>query len=191
MGRGFTVAGKQEKPGVGSCRASCETHESRQLPTCLTFEVRQKSQMNTRTTTRGSCLCGSVRFEAVLPPVRFQYCHCVSCRKTTSSAHAANLFFLPEKFRWICGEELIQRFSDQHTNLGYTRWFCKKCGSCLPRFNRSKEYLVVPAGLLDDDPLAKPERSIFWDDHASWYSSVDAIPKFAEGPGSLIRENEK
>ena len=57
--------------------------------------------------------------------------------------------------------------------------------------SRSKEYLVVPAGLLDDDPLAKPERSIFWDDHASWYSSVDAIPKFAEGPGSLIRENEK
>ena len=62
--------------------------------------------------------------------------------------------------------------------------------SCLPRLNK-QEYFVVPAGLPDDDPLAKPERSIFWDDHASWYSSVDAIPKLAEGPGSLVRENEK
>lgn len=146
--------------------------------------------MKTKDTTKGSCLCGSVCFEAVLPSRRFQYCHCVSCRKTTSSAHGTFLFFLPEKFRWISGESLIERFIDQHSNPGYMRWFCKRCGSAVPRLSRNKQYFVVPAGLLDDDPLAKPERSIFWDERAPWLLSIDAIPKFSEGIDSIIRETE-
>ena len=147
--------------------------------------------MTTKDTTKGSCLCGSVCFEAVLPPVRFHYCHCVSCRKTTSSAHGALLVFLPERFRWISGESLIERFTDQHSNPGYMRWFCKRCGSAIPRLSRTKQYLLVPAGLLDDDPLIKPQRSIFWDERAPWLLNMDAIPKFSEGLDSTLRETER
>ena len=90
-----------------------------------------------------------------LPPIRFQYCHCASCRKATSSSHAANLFFALDRFRWVTGESLVERFVDQAGNPGYMRWFCRKCGSALPRLNRTKQYYVVPAGLLDADPIAK------------------------------------
>ena len=90
----------------------------------------------------GSCLCGAVRFEADLPLRWFQYCHCTSCRKTTSSAHAAHLFFPPAQFRWVSGEETIQRFIDKEDNPGYKRFFCRTCGSSVPRLNRTEEWMV-------------------------------------------------
>ena len=139
-------------------------------------------------TTSGSCLCGSVRFEVTLTPIRFQYCHCASCRKATSSSHAANLFFALDRFRWVTGESLVERFIDQTANPGYARWFCRKCGSAVPRLNRTKHYYVVPAGLLDADPIVKPERSVYWDDRAPWLVNIDAIPKLSEELDSTVRE---
>jgi hypothetical protein len=47
---------------------------------------------------------------------------------------------------------------------------------------------VVPAGLLDGDPMVKPERNIYWDDRAPWLINIDAIPKLSEGLDSLARE---
>jgi hypothetical protein len=140
-------------------------------------------------TITGSCLCGGVRFEITLPPLRFQYCHCKSCRKSSSTAHAANLFFLPENFRWLAGEELVLKYTDERENPGYMRWFCRTCGSAVPRLNRTAEFIVVQAGLLDGDPVARPERSIFWDERAVWYANLDSLPKLSEGLNSVIREH--
>ena len=142
-------------------------------------------------TISASCLCGSVCFEVTLPPIRFQYCHCESCRKATSSSHAANLFFALDRFRWVTGESLVERFVDRAGNPGYMRWFCRKCGSAVPRLNRTKQYYVVPAGLLDADPIVKPERSVYWDDRAPWLINIDAIPKLSEELDSIMREQAR
>jgi len=136
----------------------------------------------------GRCLCGSVRFTATLPSAFFNYCHCISCRRTTGSAHASNIFFPPERFRFDAGEELIEQFTDAVDNPGFRRWFCRHCGSAVPRMNRKGSHYVVPAGLLEDDPGARPERSIFWDERAPWYVSLDTLPKFAEGMDSARRD---
>ncbi len=141
-------------------------------------------------TINGSCLCGGVCFEAVLPPVRFHYCHCVSCRKTTSSAHGALMIFQPESFRWIAGESLIERFTDEHSNPGYMRWFCRRCGCAVPRLGRTRKYILVPAGLLDDDPQIRPQRSIFWDERAPWLINTHLIPKHCDGPDSAMCDTE-
>ena len=146
----------------------------------------KRINMATMPTINGSCLCRSVCFDAALPPIRFQYCHSPSCRKATSAAYAANLFFALDSFRWIAGEHLIEHFVDRAANPGYTRWFCKKCGSAVPSLDRTRQYYVVPAGLLDDDPLIKPERSIYWDDRAPWLINIDAIPKLSQGPDSVM-----
>ncbi len=146
--------------------------------------------MSTPTTDviRGSCLCGSITFEVTLPALWFHYCHCSSCRKTTSSAHASNLIFPPDAIRWLTGESQIQKFVDQTENLGFKREFCKTCGSAVPRLTRTNEYLVVPAGVLDDDPLTRPERSIYWSDRAPWYVETPEMPKFTEGMNSELME---
>jgi hypothetical protein len=101
------------------------------------------------------------------------------------------MVFLPESFRWVAGESLIERFTDEHSNPGYMRWFCRRCGCAVPRLSRTKKFILVPAGLLDDDPEIKPQRSIFWDERAPWLLGLDAIPKHSEGPDSIMCEIEK
>jgi hypothetical protein len=86
----------------------------------------------------------------------------------------------PIVFRWVTGESLLERFVDQVVKPGDMRWFRRKCGSAVPRFNRAGQYYVVPAGLLDDDPMVKPERSVYCDDRARWLIHIDAIPKLSE-----------
>ena len=93
---------------------------------------------------KGSCLCGTVRFEAEGPFVDFRYCHCERCRKATGSAHAANLFLPKEQLRWTSGENEITIFL--HTDAeNYPRGFCRRCGGPVPRLGRDDRYMVVPA----------------------------------------------
>jgi Glutathione-dependent formaldehyde-activating enzyme len=92
---------------------------------------------------------------------------------------------------WVTGESLVERFVDQAVNPGYMRCFCRKCGSAVPRLNRTKQYYVVPAGLLDADPIVKPERSVYWDDRAPWLINIDGIPKLSEELDSIMREQAR
>jgi hypothetical protein len=138
---------------------------------------------------QGSCLCGSIRFSFSLPHVRFNYCHCGSCRKTTGSSNAANVLIPMAQFRWEEGESLVSRFTDSAVNPGFRRWFCCRCGGPVPRLNRTDEFMVIPAGLLDTPLPICPERSIYWSERAEWLVAVDAIPKYVEGlDGSLSDE---
>jgi hypothetical protein len=132
---------------------------------------------------RGSCLCGSVRFEVELPFRTFRYCHCSRCRKATGSAFAANLFVEPAQFEWISGEDSLTRF-DLPEARHFASCFCNRCGSPLPRLTRGGTVVVVPSGSLDGDPAIRPEHHIFWDSRAPWFSGEDELPRFGEYPPS-------
>jgi Glutathione-dependent formaldehyde-activating enzyme len=58
----------------------------------------------------GSCLCGTVGFEARLPSARFVNCHCSRCRKATGSTSAANAVVRPDAFRLTRDVEEVARF---------------------------------------------------------------------------------
>lgn len=125
----------------------------------------------------GSCLCGSVKFEVTPPFAAFRYCHCTRCQKASGAAHAANAFLPVTQFKWLAGESLAKRF-----NLpGAKRFavaFCTQCGTRLP--HKTGENMLIPAGLLDADPGARPENSIYWKSRAAWYVSPEEIKKFDE-----------
>ncbi|HKJ65419.1 MAG TPA: GFA family protein, partial [Desulfopila sp.] len=93
----------------------------------------------------GSCLCKKVRYEIKGPLKIFQYCFCSRCRKFTGSAHSANLFVSPERFKWTAGEEWIGRY--EHPEAKYfATTFCKNCGSSLPWAVKGGKNIVVTAG---------------------------------------------
>ena len=130
---------------------------------------------------KGSCLCGSVSFEIKAPLSAFRYCHCTRCRKASGSAHAANIFLPQDQFSWSAGEGLIQRF-DLPGAKRFTVWFCNRCGSRVPHKVRERDDYLIPAGLLDNDPVMRPENCIFWGSRAPWYVEPREMPKFAEYP---------
>lgn len=128
----------------------------------------------------GSCLCGQIGFAVTGAPLRFLYCHCRSCQKASGTLHNANLAFPKEALAWTRGEALIGRFVETVENPGYPRWFCRTCGSPVPKPSRNGEWWVVPSGALDADPGMRPQANIFWSEHAPWYVSGDQLPKYPE-----------
>jgi hypothetical protein len=132
------------------------------------------------TTLTGSCLCGKVTFEVTGTPIRFAYCHCHSCQKSSGSIHAANILFPEGSLKWTQGEELTQLFLDSNENPGYPRRFCRNCGSPVPKFSRNGKFWNVPSGSLNSDPVIRPQANIFWSEHAPWGVSPDQIPKHQE-----------
>jgi hypothetical protein len=147
------------------------------LQDLLHFAIRP----NTMKMIKGSCLCGKVAFEVTGMPLKFLYCHCRSCQKSTGSVHAANMAFPENSVRWTRGDDLIERFVDTIENPGFPRCFCRSCGSPLPKLSRNRQFWVVPSGLLDSDPGMRPQANIYWAEHAPWYVSADQIPR-NEGP---------
>ncbi len=130
-------------------------------------------------TVTGSCLCGSVKFEIKPPFSDFRYCHCGRCQKASGAAHAANAFVPKSQFSWSAGEALIRRF-DLPDAKRFAVWFCTQCGSRVPHKISGRDDFLVPAGLLDNDPVMRPKNSIFWGSKALWYVEPREIPKFSE-----------
>jgi len=130
---------------------------------------------------KGSCLCGQVRWTLKGPFESFHLCHCSRCRKGTGSAYAANIFTRPENITWLSGEELIKRF-DLPQAKRFSKCFCSHCGSTVPYVSRTGQYLLIPAGSLDEDPGIRPQDHIFWADRACWYDQGSESEKFDAYP---------
>ena len=128
---------------------------------------------------KGSCLCGSVRFEVKPPFSAFRYCYCSRCRKASGTAHAANIVVPQAQLTWVAGEELVTKF-DLPGAQRFSVWFCPRCGTRAPHRIRTQDNYLVPAGLLDDDPPGRPQHAIFCGSRAGWYVEPQHLPKFNE-----------
>ncbi|HEY5645239.1 MAG TPA: GFA family protein [Pseudomonadales bacterium] len=128
---------------------------------------------------RGSCLCGRVRFEVRRLTGPFELCHCSRCRKVTGSAFAATVGAQAEDFRYLSGESDIGycELPVRETPPAYALSFCRRCGSALPT-PPSSGFFEIPAGLLEDDPGIRPDKHIYVECGAPWWSARDALPRF-------------
>ena len=124
---------------------------------------------------RGSCFCGGIRFEADRVPL-ITTCHCSKCRKSRGAAFSVTACVRLEHFRYLQGEDLIQNY--QPPGGGYSPFFCRICGSCAPMTLKERGLVLVPAGLLDDDPGVRPALHMFVGSKAPWWEITDEAPQF-------------
>jgi hypothetical protein len=127
----------------------------------------------------GSCFCGGVGFDIARAIGPFELCHCGRCRKASGSAFFPWLLVKREDFTLVRGQELIRSFSTpiRESPPAYCTNFCARCGSPVPNPFNESPYIEVPAGLLDDDPLIRPDRHIFVDVKSSWFKISDDLPQ--------------
>lgn len=129
---------------------------------------------------KGSCLCGTVRFEINGELNHFFLCHCQHCRKDTGSAHAANVFSSTAQLHWLSGETQVKHFRLKDSRHGKS--FCSECGSALPWQSSDPELLVIPAGSLDEALPLKPQAHLFTASKADWDDGFGDLPRFAQLP---------
>ncbi|CUB03364.1 GFA family protein [Marinomonas fungiae] len=131
-------------------------------------------------TYRGSCLCGNVAFQLEGSFAKFYLCHCSRCRKTSGSAHCANLFAPGAKLTWLKGEKEVSFYHLPDTR--FARSFCKTCGSMMPTDVNSGQLVVVPAGCLDSEVALKPQAHICCDSRANWDDGFEDVVCFSDMP---------
>ena len=131
---------------------------------------------------RGDCLCGGVKFEIDRTVGPFELCHCSRCRKASGAAFAAALGVRADDFRLISGAELIRTYEApiREHPPAYRVAFCSRCGSPVPNPAPDATRFEIPAGLLDDDPILRPDKHIFVDCKSAWFSITDSLPQFTK-----------
>ena len=130
-------------------------------------------------TLKGSCLCGTVKYQVTGDPKRFYHCHCTRCRKATGTGHASNLFMQPGTLTWLAGETELRSFKVPEAKR-FTNNFCTNCGSRMPRQAAGTDTVVIPCGSLDDDVPIKPQARIFANSRAYWSCAGDGLPVYPE-----------
>src|SRR6187402_481575 len=140
--------------------------------------------MTSPTSVKGSCLCGGIEFEVTAAPRGATHCHCSRCRKSRGSGHATNLIVPLDALHFLKGEELLSKYRVPEAKF-FAHWFCKECGSTMPRHDQGRGFAVVPMGSFDDDPGVRPERHIHVASKASWDAITDDLPQFEAGPPAI------
>ena len=127
---------------------------------------------------RGSCLCGSVRYEIRGPVGRVSHCHCSMCRKAHGAAFATYGRVERSDFALVSGADDIASY---RSSAGVTRTFCRRCGSNLQFISEKRpDTLSLALGTLDDDPGVKGSLHIFVASKAPWFHIEDDLPQHAE-----------
>ena len=126
---------------------------------------------------RGSCLCGTVRFEICGPLGRVSHCHCSMCRKAHGAAFGTYGRVETPAFRLLSGDAEIGSY---HSSPDVRRTFCRRCGSTLQFMRVSKpDHFWLALGTLDDDPGVRPSLHIYVDSKAPWFEITDGLPQHA------------
>jgi hypothetical protein len=131
--------------------------------------------------TEGSCLCGGIGYEITGAPVRMMNCHCSRCRLGRAAAHATNVFYKLDQFRWVRGAPLVTEYKVPDARF-HTAAFCSRCGGKVPRPSPERGIVAVPAGSLDTDPGMRAQAHIFVASKATWFDITGPLPQFAQMP---------
>jgi len=127
----------------------------------------------------GSCLCGTVRFEVDGPIRGVGSCHCSKCRKVSGTAGNAQFIVRAERFRWLGGEDRLERFTLAD---GWGPVRCAICGSPAPASHDGGQRVWVPAGLMNDPLDTDIKLHIFCASRADWDRESGDARSFDEGP---------
>lgn len=131
--------------------------------------------------TEGSCLCGDIGYEITGIPLRMMNCHCSRCRLGRAAAHATNLFYKLDQFRWVRGAERVTEYKVTGARF-HTVAFCPRCGAKVPKPSPERGAVVVPAGSLDTNPGVRAQAHIFVADKAPWFDITGPLPQFPGMP---------
>ncbi len=123
----------------------------------------------------GGCLCGAVVFEARLPSLWCEHCHCTQCQRFHGAGVVTFAGFREEDVTFRVGEKSVTWFASSPQGQ---RGFCGKCGaSFLFRSERWPGELHICLANISGEIDRQPEGHVYYDSHVSWLALADALPR--------------
>lgn len=118
--------------------------------------------------TRGSCLCGDIRFETAAEPQGASMCHCGQCRKQSggiwSSAYVKDIALaISGPVRWFEASPQAKR------------GFCGRCGSSLFWKAHDEDTTSFALGAVAAPTGLRIEKHIFVRDKGDFYEIADGV----------------
>jgi hypothetical protein len=124
---------------------------------------------------RGACLCGAVRFHAVLPSRWVAHCHCTYCRRAHGAPFVTWAGFASEQLAFEADSIPPSWYE---SSPGARRGFCPRCGTPLIFESRRWPGETHLARALFTDPLDRePSAHVFFESHVPWLEVNDDLPK--------------
>jgi hypothetical protein len=129
---------------------------------------------------RGSCLCGSIRYEVRGPLGPASHCHCSMCRKAHGAAFGTYARVQKADFVLVSGAEDIASYQ---SSPEVTRTFCRRCGSTLQFIRATRpNTFALALGTQDDDPGVRPSMHIHIETKVPWLDINDGLPQHVGHP---------
>jgi len=134
---------------------------------------------------RGSCVCGAVRYELSAEPIALFCCHCTECQTASGSSFVLALKMPCGGLTVVEGEAkpyLRPEADGQKRNVF-------RCPICLAAIWSErldlKEVITVYAGTLDESSRLKPVAHIWTRDAQPWIELPKNSLQFPENPPAM------
>jgi hypothetical protein len=99
----------------------------------------------------GGCLCGKLRYEVDLPPLRVTICYCRFCQRATGSTGMVEPIFPKHSYAVTAGSETIYSLISEGSGKQVHVHFCSTCGTKVRlSFERFADIIGVYAGTFDE-----------------------------------------
>ena len=120
---------------------------------------------------KASCMCGTIEIEASGKPSYAEYCHCITCQKSSGSSFMVWVVFDKENVKLTKGE--ISRYN---SSPEIARGFCGNCGSNVSI--HTEKCFDIPIGVLEKPNEIEITQHI-WTKRALKHVSLnDDLPKY-------------
>ena len=136
----------------------------------------------------GGCICGSVRYEITAAPLSVYACHCIDCRRVTSSAFSIGVVVPASAFRSTGSDPRTAPGGVTEGGRVKTRLICPDCGTWVfgnPRVRDAETpdmIRVVRGGTLDDTSWLKPSVHIWTRSKQAWVVLPEGTTLYATQP---------
>jgi hypothetical protein len=129
---------------------------------------------------KGSCLCGSLKFEVSGDPIFQGFCQCMDCRKAATGSFPA-MGFPPGAVK-VTGEyRTYSKAGD--SGKAIHRNFCPNCGGvAFDNIDVMPGVTIVNAALLEEPEQFKPDHVVYARSALPWDHMDPNLAKFPEMP---------
>jgi len=126
----------------------------------------------------GGCLCGAIKYQAVLDPERCAICHCKNCQVNSGTAFGWIVHIQNRQFQLTCGRlKVFETIADSGRRRCLS--FCGDCGTRIhaQTLEEPDAFFGLRAGTVRQRHLLAPKQQVWCRSAQPWAFDLPKIPR--------------